>query len=111
MGLRLRSPGRRRRGARSDRRAPSRGRRDPGLARRRRRADRPTVRPLRRPAAGSARALGQPPFEPTVDAEWLVARGVADDKGQLYMLLKAAALLADARALPVNVWVACDGEE
>jgi acetylornithine deacetylase/succinyl-diaminopimelate desuccinylase-like protein len=27
------------------------------------------------------------------------------------MLLKAAALLADARALPVNVWVACDGEE
>ena len=30
------------------------------------------------------------PFEPTVDGEYLVARGVVDDKGQLYMLLKAA---------------------
>jgi acetylornithine deacetylase/succinyl-diaminopimelate desuccinylase-like protein len=51
------------------------------------------------------------PFEPTVDGEWLVARGVADDKGQLYMLLKAAELLAADGALPVNVWFACDGEE
>ena len=52
-----------------------------------------------------------PPFEPTIDGEWLVARGVADDKGQLYALLKAAELLASARELPVNVRVACDGEE
>jgi len=51
------------------------------------------------------------PFEPTVDGEWLVCRGVADDKGQLYLLLKAAALLAAAGELPVNVRVACDGEE
>jgi acetylornithine deacetylase/succinyl-diaminopimelate desuccinylase-like protein len=52
-----------------------------------------------------------PPFEPTVRGEWLYARGVADDKGQLYLLLKAAATLAAEGALPVNVRVACDGEE
>jgi acetylornithine deacetylase/succinyl-diaminopimelate desuccinylase-like protein len=52
-----------------------------------------------------------PPFEPTVRDEWLYARGVADDKGQLYLLLKAATLLASEGALPVNVRVACDGEE
>ena len=51
------------------------------------------------------------PFEPTVDGEWLVCRGVADDKGQLYMLLKGAAELAAAGELPVNVRVTCDGEE
>jgi acetylornithine deacetylase/succinyl-diaminopimelate desuccinylase-like protein len=52
-----------------------------------------------------------PPFEPTVRDGWLYARGVADDKGQLYLLLKAAALLAADGALPVNVRIACDGEE
>jgi acetylornithine deacetylase/succinyl-diaminopimelate desuccinylase-like protein len=36
---------------------------------------------------------------------------VADDKGQLYLLLKAARLLAEAGSLPVNVRVVCDGEE
>jgi acetylornithine deacetylase/succinyl-diaminopimelate desuccinylase-like protein len=36
---------------------------------------------------------------------------VADDKGQLYILLKAAALLAAEGALPVNVRFTCDGEE
>jgi acetylornithine deacetylase/succinyl-diaminopimelate desuccinylase-like protein len=51
------------------------------------------------------------PFEPTVRDEWLYARGVADDKGQLYLLLKAATLLATEGTLPVNVRVACDGEE
>ena len=39
------------------------------------------------------------------------ARGVADDKGQLYMLAKAAAELAAAGELPVNVRFACDSEE
>jgi acetylornithine deacetylase/succinyl-diaminopimelate desuccinylase-like protein len=52
-----------------------------------------------------------PPFEPTIRGEWLYARGIADDKGQLYLLLKAAMLLAAEGALPVNVRVACDGEE
>ena len=52
-----------------------------------------------------------PPFEPTIRDEWLYARGVADDKGQLYLLLKAAALLAADGSLPVNVRIACDGEE
>jgi acetylornithine deacetylase/succinyl-diaminopimelate desuccinylase-like protein len=51
------------------------------------------------------------PFEPEVRGEWLYARGVADDKGQLWMLLKAAQLLAEAGELPVNVRFACDGEE
>ena len=52
-----------------------------------------------------------PPFEPTIRDEWLYARGVADDKGQLYLLLKAATLLAAEGTLPVNVRIACDGEE
>jgi acetylornithine deacetylase/succinyl-diaminopimelate desuccinylase-like protein len=52
-----------------------------------------------------------PPFEPTVRDGWLYARGTADDKGQLYTLLKAAELLAAAGELPVNVRFACDGEE
>ena len=52
-----------------------------------------------------------PPFEPTVRGEWLYARGIADDKGQLWMLLKAAELLAEAGELPINLRFACDGEE
>ncbi|MBA3331406.1 MAG: M20/M25/M40 family metallo-hydrolase, partial [Actinobacteria bacterium] len=52
-----------------------------------------------------------PPFEPTVRDGWLYARGVADDKGQLFLLLKAAEELAAEGALPVNVRFACDGEE
>ena len=52
-----------------------------------------------------------PPFEPTVRGEWLYGRGIADDKGQLWMLLKAAELLAAAGELPVNIRFACDGEE
>jgi acetylornithine deacetylase/succinyl-diaminopimelate desuccinylase-like protein len=51
------------------------------------------------------------PFEPEARDGWLYARGVADDKGQLYMLLKGAALLAGDGALPVNVRFTCDGEE
>ena len=51
------------------------------------------------------------PFEPTVRDGWLYARGTADDKGQLYALLKAAEELAAAGELPVNVRFVCDGEE
>ena len=43
--------------------------------------------------------------------EWLYARGVADDKGQLWTLLKAAEQLVAEGALPVNLRIACDGEE
>jgi acetylornithine deacetylase/succinyl-diaminopimelate desuccinylase-like protein len=52
-----------------------------------------------------------PPFEPEVRDEWLYGRGVVDDKGQLYMLLKATELLAAEDDLPVNVRFTCDGEE
>jgi acetylornithine deacetylase/succinyl-diaminopimelate desuccinylase-like protein len=52
-----------------------------------------------------------PPFEPEIRGEYLYGRGVADDKGQLYMLLAAARELAVAGELPVNVRFACDGEE
>lgn len=52
-----------------------------------------------------------PPFEPEIRGEYLYGRGVADDKGQLYLLLRAARELAQAGELPVNVRFACDGEE
>ena len=51
------------------------------------------------------------PFEATIRDEWLYARGVADDKGQLWMLLHAAGELAAAGALPINIRIASDGEE
>ncbi len=51
------------------------------------------------------------PFEPVIRDGWIYARGIADDKGQLYMLLQAAAELAAAGELPVNVRFTCDGEE
>jgi acetylornithine deacetylase/succinyl-diaminopimelate desuccinylase-like protein len=51
------------------------------------------------------------PFELAVRDGWAYGRGIADDKGQLYLLLRAAAELAREGALPVNVRVACDGEE
>jgi acetylornithine deacetylase/succinyl-diaminopimelate desuccinylase-like protein len=52
-----------------------------------------------------------PPFELEERDGWYYARGIADDKGQLYTLLKAAELLRADSALPVNIRVACDGEE
>jgi acetylornithine deacetylase/succinyl-diaminopimelate desuccinylase-like protein len=51
------------------------------------------------------------PFEPVIRDGYLYARGVVDDKGQLYMLLAAARELAQAGELPVNVRFCCDGEE
>src|SRR5437879_826165 len=52
-----------------------------------------------------------PPFQLEERDGWFYARGIADDKGQLYTLLKAAELLRAGGELPVNVRVACDGEE
>ena len=51
------------------------------------------------------------PFELTIKDELAYARGVTDDKGQVFILLKAAQRLAEAKALPVNLRFACDGEE
>jgi acetylornithine deacetylase/succinyl-diaminopimelate desuccinylase-like protein len=61
--------------------------------------------------AGDEADWQSPPFEPDVRDDWLYGRGVTDDKGNLYMLLKAAEQLARAGTLPVDVFVACDGEE
>ena len=53
-----------------------------------------------------------PPFEPTVEGDKLVARGATDDKGQSYAHLKAvAAMLAERGSLPVNVKLLVEGEE
>lgn len=52
-----------------------------------------------------------PPFELTERDIHLYARGIADDKGQLYLLLSAARELARAGQLAVNVRFTCDGEE
>jgi acetylornithine deacetylase/succinyl-diaminopimelate desuccinylase-like protein len=51
------------------------------------------------------------PFEATLRDERLYGRGVADDKGQLFMLLKAAEELRARGELPVNLRICCDGEE
>jgi acetylornithine deacetylase/succinyl-diaminopimelate desuccinylase-like protein len=52
-----------------------------------------------------------PPFELAERDGWYYGRGIADDKGQLYTLVKAAQLLHKDNALPVNIRIACDGEE
>ncbi|HJQ73857.1 MAG TPA: M20/M25/M40 family metallo-hydrolase [Gaiellaceae bacterium] len=51
------------------------------------------------------------PFELSIRGEWAYARGVTDDKGQLWIMLRAAQRLVEAGALPVNLRFACDGEE
>jgi acetylornithine deacetylase/succinyl-diaminopimelate desuccinylase-like protein len=56
-------------------------------------------------------AWDSPPFAPEIRDGWIYARGAADDKGNLFLPLKAAQLLAEADDLPVNVRIACDGEE
>src|SRR4029077_192837 len=50
------------------------------------------------------------PFELDIRGEWAYGRGVADDKGQLWLVLKAAQRLVEADALPVNLRIAFDGE-
>jgi acetylornithine deacetylase/succinyl-diaminopimelate desuccinylase-like protein len=51
------------------------------------------------------------PFELDVRGEWAYGRGVADDKGQLWIVLRAVQRLVEAGALPVNLRFALDGEE
>ena len=53
-----------------------------------------------------------PPFEPTVRDGNLYARGSADDKGQMYMHIKAVeALRAVNGTLPINLKFLIEGEE
>jgi acetylornithine deacetylase/succinyl-diaminopimelate desuccinylase-like protein len=53
-----------------------------------------------------------PPFEPTVRGGALYARGAADDKGQVFCLLKAYEAALDAeRRPPLNVRFIFEGEE
>jgi acetylornithine deacetylase/succinyl-diaminopimelate desuccinylase-like protein len=52
-----------------------------------------------------------PPFEPEIRDGYLYGRGAVDDKGNSYLVLKAARTLAEEGALPVNVRIAFDGEE
>jgi acetylornithine deacetylase/succinyl-diaminopimelate desuccinylase-like protein len=57
-------------------------------------------------------AWNTPPFEPAERDGNLFARGAADDKGQMYMHVKAVeALRAVSGALPVNVKFLVEGEE
>ncbi|MGH9886223.1 MAG: dipeptidase [bacterium] len=53
-----------------------------------------------------------PPFEPTLRDGKIFARGSVDDKGQLFLHVKALeAHLASRGSLPVNVIVLAEGEE
>jgi acetylornithine deacetylase/succinyl-diaminopimelate desuccinylase-like protein len=53
-----------------------------------------------------------PPFEPTIRSENLYGRGASDDKGQLFVHVKAVeSLLRSTGGLPVNVKFLFEGEE
>lgn len=52
-----------------------------------------------------------PPFEPVIKDEKIWARGSCDDKGQLYMHVKAIEAMIAADQLPCNVKVMFEGEE
>ncbi len=53
-----------------------------------------------------------PPFEPTVRDGNVYARGAVDDKGQMYMHIKALeSLLKTEGKLPLNIRVILEGEE
>ncbi|WP_028060329.1 M20/M25/M40 family metallo-hydrolase [Candidatus Solirubrobacter pratensis] len=62
-------------------------------------------------SAGPLDAWDSDPFEPVVRDGWLIARGAADDKGPFFVLVRAAAELAAAGRLPVDVRIVCDTEE
>lgn len=53
-----------------------------------------------------------PPFEPTVKGDDLFARGTSDDKGQLFIHVKAIeALFRTQGRLPVNIKIIAEGDE
>lgn len=52
-----------------------------------------------------------PPFEPVIKDEKIYARGACDDKGQIYMHVKAIEAMIASNNLPCNVKVMFEGEE
>ena len=52
-----------------------------------------------------------PPFEPVVTDEHVIARGASDDKGQMYLQVKAFEWMMAHDALPCNVKFMIEGEE
>lgn len=52
-----------------------------------------------------------PPFEPTVRDGKIFARGACDDKGQVYMHIKAFEVMQKTGGLPCNVKFMIEGEE
>jgi acetylornithine deacetylase/succinyl-diaminopimelate desuccinylase-like protein len=52
-----------------------------------------------------------PPFEPVIVGEKIYARGAADDKGQMYMHVKAFETMMKLDALACNVKFMIEGEE
>ena len=52
-----------------------------------------------------------PPFEPEVRNGKIFARGASDDKGQMYMHVKALETMIENDALPCNVKFMIEGEE
>ena len=52
-----------------------------------------------------------PPFEPVIKDGKIYARGACDDKGQMYMHVKAFELMMKTNSLPCNVKFMIEGEE
>jgi len=52
-----------------------------------------------------------PPFEPVIKNDRIYARGACDDKGQMYMHVKAFESLVKAGSLPCNAKFMIEGEE
>jgi acetylornithine deacetylase/succinyl-diaminopimelate desuccinylase-like protein len=52
-----------------------------------------------------------PPFEPDIRDEKIYARGATDDKGQVFMYIKAIEAFISSGKLPVNVKFCIEGEE
>ena len=52
-----------------------------------------------------------PPFEPVIKDEKIYARGACDDKGQMYMHVKALETMMQTSTLPCNVKFMIEGEE
>jgi acetylornithine deacetylase/succinyl-diaminopimelate desuccinylase-like protein len=52
-----------------------------------------------------------PPFEPQIRDEKIYARGACDDKGQMYMHVKAFEAMLKTDSLPCNVKFMIEGEE